>query len=226
MSLKIDFCSYKAATYAVMNWHYSRTMPAGKLFKIGVWENEKFIGAVIFGRGAGPNVAKSFGLPQTECVELVRVALTNHIAPVTQIVSIALKILHKQNPGLKLILSYADKTNQDHYGIIYQAGNWLYLSERVQKQGHYFIGGRVVHSKTINGKYGCAKNIPPEIKKLRTPPQHKFLYAYAFDKAIKKDLESKALPYPKRDKQAMAGSSSTAAVQHRPSRSKSKKVGA
>ena len=95
VDLKIDWATYKAAKYAVMHWHYSKAMPAGKLVKIGVWENEKFIGCVIFGRGANNNIGKPYGLNQTQACELVRVALTNHLTPVTKIVAYSLKMLIK-----------------------------------------------------------------------------------------------------------------------------------
>lgn len=58
VKLKVAFCSYEAAKYACQNYHYSKTIPASKLVKIGVWENEKFIGAVIFGLGANNNLGK------------------------------------------------------------------------------------------------------------------------------------------------------------------------
>lgn len=41
--LKLDFCSYQAAKFACENFHYSKSTPAGKIIKIGVWENERFI---------------------------------------------------------------------------------------------------------------------------------------------------------------------------------------
>jgi hypothetical protein len=49
--LRLDWCSHAAAKYAVEHWHYSQTMPVGKLAKIGVWEDNKYIGAIIFGLG-------------------------------------------------------------------------------------------------------------------------------------------------------------------------------
>ncbi len=36
VDLRVDWCSHKAAKYAVTHWHYSRTMPSGKLAKIGL----------------------------------------------------------------------------------------------------------------------------------------------------------------------------------------------
>ena len=73
--LHLDFCSHEAAKYAVMRWHYSRKMPKSKLVRIGVWEDEKFRGAIIYGLGANRHLSRPFGLEDTEVCELVRVAL-------------------------------------------------------------------------------------------------------------------------------------------------------
>ena len=51
VDLRVDWCSYEAAKYAVEHWHYSRSMPVGKLLTVGVWENGEFVGAVIYAWG-------------------------------------------------------------------------------------------------------------------------------------------------------------------------------
>jgi hypothetical protein len=104
--LKIDWATHEAAKYAVENWHYSESMPAGKLVKVGAWENGKFIGVVLFGRGANNNIGKPYKLDQTAACELVRIALTNHITPVSKIAAIAIRFLKVNSPGLRLIISY------------------------------------------------------------------------------------------------------------------------
>ena len=38
--LKIDWATHKAAKYACQNWHYSKSMPFGKMVKIAVYEND------------------------------------------------------------------------------------------------------------------------------------------------------------------------------------------
>jgi hypothetical protein len=116
--LKLDWCSHEAAKYAVEKWHYSGRVPKSKLAKVGVWESGKFVGCVIFGVGATPEIAKPFGLVATQVVELVRVALSNHRAAVSRIIAIALKIVHKANPGLRVVVSFAD-SSQGHHGGIY-----------------------------------------------------------------------------------------------------------
>ena len=208
MQLRVDWASHRAAAWACKHWHYSRTIPAGKLVKIGVWEAQQFVGVVIFGRGANNNLGKPYGLQQTECCELVRIALTRgHTAPVSRVVRLALIFLRKQSPGLRLIVSYADP-EQGHVGGIYQAGNWLYVG-RSQAQCEVMHNGKLMHKRTANALFGTIKGMP----KSKELWKHKYLYP--LDGTLREHLQSKAQPYPKRSKQAMAptkGNSDVAAT--------------
>lgn len=176
MSLQIKPCTFKSAKYAVEHWHYSKCMPSGKLVKFGVWEDEKFIGVVIFGRGANQYVPQSLGLKLTECCELVRVALKEHKVPTTRIVAISLKLLKQSNTGIKTVFSYADWTNQKHIGIIYKAGNWQQWGIRQSKGGHFIVNGRLVHNRSLNSKYGSKSNYPDYV--IEAPVQEKYFFTY------------------------------------------------
>lgn len=123
--LKCAFASHEAAKYACEHWHYSKCMPVGKLFRVGAWEDGKYIGCVIFSRGANNHIGMQYGLDQTECVELTRIALREHKHFVSEIMMSALRRLKETNPGLRLVVSYADPI-QGHVGAIYQATNWVY----------------------------------------------------------------------------------------------------
>ncbi|MBI4128628.1 MAG: protein Mom, partial [Parcubacteria group bacterium] len=59
-----------------------------------------------------------FGLTQLEVCELVRVALRAHHSPTSKIVAIAVRMLRKENPGIRMLVSYAD-LQQQHVGTIY-----------------------------------------------------------------------------------------------------------
>ena len=63
-ALKIDFATHKAALPLAKNWHYKKCIPVGKLVKVGIWENEKFTGVVLFGRGATPNLGNPYSMTQ------------------------------------------------------------------------------------------------------------------------------------------------------------------
>jgi len=187
--LKLAWCDHKAAKYAVENWHYSATMPAGKLIMFGVWEDAQFIGVVLFGRGANNRLAASVGLKQDQVCELVRVALTDHVNPVSKIVSVCLRLLHRTNPGLQAVVSYADPT-RGHCGKIYQAGNWIYIGHS-QPQRQCMIDGSIVHKRTVSSKRGSIKGVP------KSPIFWKHKYIYPLDKTMRKQIEPLSKPYPK-----------------------------
>ena len=188
--LKIDWATHEAAKYAVENWHYSESMPAGKLVKVGAWENGKFIGVVLFGRGANNNIGKPYNLDQTAACELVRIALTNHITPVSKIAAIAMRFLKANSPGLRLIISYADPL-QGHHGGIYQAGNWVYCGKS-SPQAAVIFQGKVMHKRTAEEKFGGIAGM----KKSAVTSKHKYLMP--LDNEMRKQILPLSKPYPKR----------------------------
>lgn len=206
-TLKINWATHAAAKYACENWHYSKCMPAGKLVKIGVWENGQFIGAVIFGLGATPNLSKTYDLSMTQCCELCRVALTTHKTPVTRIIAIALKFLKRQSPGIRLIVSFAD-TEQGHHGGIYQGGGWIFSGS--VKLDSWLIKGNRIHPRSVVMKYGSqsmatVKKIDPNAKKI-WGIKHRYLMA--LDADMKLQIERLKKPYPKRACSVESGTSS------------------
>lgn len=198
MSLKLDWCSYEAARYAVTHWHYSRTMPLGPMVKIGVWEQSQFIGAVLFARGNTPTLGRRYGLDMTAVCELVRVALTAHDAPVSRIVAIAIKLLRKHAPGLRLIVSFADPA-QGHVGGIYQAGGWLYCGMSAP-EFQFLHNGEWKHRREItSGAFGGAPKVTDRGKSLPkrlTPGKHRYLYP--LDPTMRAQVLPLSRPYPKR----------------------------
>jgi len=212
--LVVDWATQAAAKYACENWHYSGCLPVGKLVKVGAWENGKFIGVVLFGRGASPQLGRPYGLPQNQCVELVRVALTSHVVPVSRVVALSMKFLKRANPKLRLIVSFADES-QGHHGGIYQAGNWIYSGKGTEKPRLVMPDGSTRHNRLYQGRNKQA--IPSGA--YWSKPEGKHRYLMPLDAEMKARIMPLAKPYPKRDKQAMAVTDGTAAGQHRPSRS-------
>ena len=193
MSLRLDWCSHSAALYAVKRWHYSRALPTPPLVKIGAWEHGRFIGCVLFSRGATGNLGKPYGLRQTECCELTRVALTNHETPVTRILSIAIKMLRRRAPGLRLIVSFADP-NAGHVGTIYQAGGWIYTGATSRSSLFRDDSGRMLHGRqvSVSGRkvqYGEVRATPliSECERVRQLGKHR--YVFALDAAMREHVE-------------------------------------
>jgi hypothetical protein len=205
VDLRIDWATHEAAKYACENWHYSRCMPAGKLVKVGAWENGKFIGVVLFGRGANNHMANAYGLKQDKACELVRIALADHLNQVSRISAQAIRFLNRQSVGLRLIVSYADPKH-GHHGGIYQAGNWIY-SGRSQAQKELIINGVFTHKRSAHAKYGTAS--PEKITAISgvkvewTDIEWKHVYLMPLDDEMRAKVLPLAKPYPKRPKQAM-----------------------
>lgn len=197
MSLRLDWCSHEAAKYAVEHWHYSKTMPIGKIVKIGVWEDDCYVGCVLFARGNTPTLGDRYNLSMTEVCELVRVALTDHKAPVTKIVAIAIKFLKKQSPGLRLIVSFADPA-QGHHGGIYQGGNWSYTGQS-DPSWQWLHDGRWKHNREItSGAFGGKRKVAnyAMLPKRETLGKHRYLYP--LDSAMREQIAPLSKPYPKR----------------------------
>lgn len=184
--LYIAFCSYKAARMACFKWHYSKSISSSKHIMFGVWEYGRFIGAVIYGRGANKNLLKPYKLEITEGCELTRVALDKHLNPVSRIVSTSLNLLKKYEPELKLVISFADE-RQGHLGKIYQAMNWIYAG-KLKSTDEYYHNGRWVHQRTISS--GMSISTANKIYK-RRDGGFRYRYLYPLKKEIRKDLEIK-----------------------------------
>jgi hypothetical protein len=202
MNLRLDFCCHEAAKHAVLRWHYSRCMPAAKLVRVGVWEDSRFVGAILFGSGANRHLARPFGLLPTEACELVRVALApNRETPTSRCLAISLKMLHRLAPGLKLVVSYAD-TKEGHLGIIYQATNWLFLGGSFQP--YIKVRGKIEHPRSLYDRYGrggqqiawLREHVDPKAQRVEMPAKLK--YVFVLDPTLRPQIEAIAQPYPKR----------------------------
>ena len=200
--LRLDFCTHEAAKHAVLRWHYSRAMPSAKLVRIGVWEAGRFVGAILYGSGANRHLSRPFGLESTEACELVRVALANgREHPTSKCLAISLKMLKRQSPGLRLVVSYAD-TKEGHMGTIYQATNWLFLE--AASQPYLKVRGKIEHPRSLYDRFGpggqsldwLRANIDPNARRVEMPDKLK--YVWCFDAKLRSKLAAVALPYPKR----------------------------
>lgn len=194
---------HRAAVYAVTRWHYSAVMPSGKLVRVGAWEHGEFIGVVLFGRGASPLLGNQFGTTATEVCELTRVALREHQAPTTQVVAQAIRWLHHSNPGLRLIVSFADE-GAGHLGVMYQAGNWIYTgASQGNDSKRYRVNGRMFHPKTLYSTYGVGgqsipwlrQHVDPTAEKVFLPPKHR--YVMPLDRAMRRRCQRLAVPFPR-----------------------------
>ena len=207
--LRVAPCSHAAAKLAVERWHYSGSLPTPPLVPFGVWQGSDFIGAVIFGRGATPDLFTPYGLDQTEGCELVRVALRDHDAPVSQIVAEALRSLRLHSPGLRLVVSFADPA-EGHHGGIYQAGNWIYTGTSSPSTVYYDKAGRKWHGRQVSAtgakcQYGELRAVPKlsTLRRVSMPGKHRYLMP--LDRAMRRQVTKLAQPYPQSADQVSMG---------------------
>lgn len=144
---------------------------------------------------------KPYGLTVTEACELTRVALTVHQTPVSRIVAVAVKMLRKHSPGLRLIVSYADP-NHSHVGGIYQAGGWVYSGQTPDDFQAIDVHGRVWHSRQVSRtgvkrQYGELRRVPRFDECQLIPLEGKHRYLMPLDDEMRVKIAPLAKPYPK-----------------------------
>ena len=200
--LKLDWATHKAAKYACENWHYSKTTPKNKSNIIGVWEDNIYIGCIIVGLGASPSLGRPYSLGIFQICELTRVALRAHKWPVTRMIKIALSMVTKKNPGLRLVVSFAD-TFHGHHGGIYQGGGWVYTGMSANSRVWKLKNGDLIDPRRYNGHgHNSKRKVPFGAELIKVPGKHRYLMP--LDKAMAEQIEHLRQPYPKREKQAMA----------------------
>lgn len=211
VNLKLDWATHEAARIACKRWHYSGTMPVGKTVKIGVWENGLFMGVVIFSAGSGMSCdGRKYGIAKTfEATELQRIALNKHATPVSRIISIAMRMLHKANPGIRLVVSFADPS-EGHHGGIYQAVGWVFSGKSANAELRETIDGRWIHRRVFTSGWGKgAKGIDRNLLTGRQKmASGKYRYLFPLDDEIRTRIEPLRKPYPKRAGSAAGGTPS------------------
>lgn len=215
MTLIVKPCSYQAAKWAVARWYHSPAMPSGKSVSFGAWEDEEFVGVVIYGSGANKDLVKPYGLTQFAGCELTRAAFNSHKAPITQIVAESLRLLRISNPDLRLIVTFVDP-EQNHVGGVYQAGNWIYAG-MTQASEEYLVNGKRwqgrslrMHRQTHPQGGVEASNALEWAKKVLDPNacvvmgSSKYRYLYPMDKGMRRKIEKLRLPYPRAVEDSLA----------------------
>ena len=204
--LRLDWCSREAARFACERWHYSRKLTVGGLVTIGVWEDGSFIGSIVYSKGSGASTdARKYGLgPMNQAAELCRIALREHRTPVSKMIAISTKMVRRQSPGLRMLISYADPA-QGHAGAIYQAANWLYVGDTPPTKMYRDKHGIVHHSRVVSTTgyvsfFGKMKRAirQQDCEVIPVPGKHK--YVYPLDEEVREALVAHVRPYPKRPK--------------------------
>jgi hypothetical protein len=149
--MRLEIASYKAIKYACLNFHYSKSVPVNTFGYSVFNKDDEWCGVVLYGTGANNNLATQYNLKQGNVIELVRMALNGKQESTSKALSISLRLIKKDLPLVKLIVSYADK-DQNHKGTIYQATNWLFVGFSMlnSKDSSWIVNGKRFHGRIIS----------------------------------------------------------------------------
>jgi len=193
--MRLEKASYKAIKYACLQFHYAKSVPVNP-FAFSVFNSKnEWCGCILYSLGANPRLGKPYGLSQGEVVELTRMALNGKQESTSKALSLSLKLLPKNLPLVKLVISFADQ-NQDHYGTIYQATNWIFDGIGVSTP-QWTYKGRVVHQRTIAQMCGSVANAT-KMGVQKSKIKDKFRYTFPLDKKLLPMCKELSKPYPKK----------------------------
>ena len=182
----------------VLQKHYANTWTASSdiyaiYYKSGEHkffdgDDLKLIGCVIYGNPVGFRVIKSIceELTDIDVLELKRLWIEDGYGKNIESYCIAqtLKMLKKDSPQTKVVISYADPS-VNHKGIIYRASNWLYQGNEIGAADAYmyrypntdnWLSDRAIGEQLgTNGLKAVLSKIPDMEykKKLR---KHRYIY--------------------------------------------------
>jgi|9_EtaG_2_1085328.scaffolds.fasta_scaffold16814_1 hypothetical protein len=190
--MRLEKASAKAIKYACLKFHYSKVCPA-HAFGYSVFNKKnEWCGVILFGGGAGAFMGSPFGLKYGQYLELNRMALNGKQESTSKAMSIAINLIKKHNPTVKLLISYADK-GQDHIGTIYQATNWYFVDESKSSGEEVFYKGKWCHNRMSSN---VSKEYYKKLPKRKKPGKYK--YIYPLNKKILPLCNKLGKPYPKK----------------------------
>lgn len=175
--IKLGLATPNQIRYACHNYHYAKVVPPIHV-AFSCYEDGKFVGVIAYNAGTAGVLPKMFGTISGQALELVRVALSGEQeTPTTKFIAVSLKLLKKQKPNAKIVVSYADITNQGHAGIIYKAGNWLYDGKiKTGKGAYYRVNGELVHGRAMRKRFGNNPVKWPKYEDVGEMEKHRFVY--------------------------------------------------
>lgn len=234
-NLTIKPIAAKDANTFIKRYHYSGKVVPNSQLHLGVFWKGKLEGVLQYGPSINKkgtvNLVKGTGW--NEFIELNRMAFSDVLPrnSESRAIAVSIKIIKKHYPHIKWIISFADGT-QCGDGTIYRASGFVLtnIAENTSLRINPETGEQVhiiqAHHKMIK-----------DFKNWKPLKGFQLRYIYFIDKSCKDKLTVPVMPFSAieekgagmykgktRGKQAMAGSTSTATVQRRSPRSKSKKA--
>jgi hypothetical protein len=208
--MRLEIASRKAIIFACMNFHYAKAIPVNTFGYSVFNDKNEWCGVILYGTGANNNISNEYNLNKGEVIELVRVALNGKQESTSKCLAISLKLIKKDLPLIKIIVSYADK-DQNHNGIIYQATNWIYIGTSMlnKTDSSWVVKGKRYHGRVISdwvkSKGGLNGLTRKEfIQKYYDKNAYEYVtkgkikYIFPLDKNLLSMCKKLAKPYPKK----------------------------
>ncbi|MDG1858312.1 MAG: hypothetical protein P8I94_04370 [Emcibacteraceae bacterium] len=205
----------KAANDFVKKNHYSGKVVQNSKLHFGCFLDGKLHGVMSYGFPIDKR--KMLGLVSTdnkteqskwnEFLELNRMAFDDYLPKYSEsrAISVSFKLIKKNAPQIKYIISFADST-QCGDGTIYRASGFKLTMIKKNTDLYLLPNGEVKHSMTIKtnkkiiSKYGsCKKYLEKEHKGFSPINGFQLRYIYLIDK--KSTFNCKILPFSEIDKQ-------------------------
>jgi hypothetical protein len=202
--------SKEAIKYACINFHYAKSIPVNVHGYSVFNDKNEWCGVILYGTGANNNIANTFKLKQGEVIELVRMALNGKQESTSKALAISIKLIKKDVPLCKVIVSYADK-DQEHVGTIYQATNWQYIGVSMENKtdSSWIVNGKRYHGRIISDWVKAKGGLKGLTRKefiqkyydanaVAYVTKGKLKYVYVIDKNINEIVQKLTKQYPKK----------------------------
>ena len=194
----------KVANEFVKKTHYSGKVVPNSTLHFGCFLDGKLHGVMQYGSPFMKTKVLSMveGTGWNEMLELNRMAFNNYLPKYSEsrCIAISIKLIKKNAPQIKWILSFADGT-QCGDGTIYRASGFVLTSIKQNNSIIKLSNGNIVASMTYTKgknilKQGGRAGIPKDAEKLKG---NMFRYIYLIDKNCK--IKVPVLPFSEIDKQ-------------------------
>jgi hypothetical protein len=170
--------------------------------------NEQLIGCLTYGHPVSNRTVGSIvdGLELDEVLELTRLVVLDEYGKNIEsyVISQSFRWLKQNDPGVKVLVSYADP-EQSHTGGIYRATNWLYQGCGYSKlMPDYSIrlneNDLWTHSRTVGSRWGkksvanLAKSIGQTFWRKEETAKHRYIYFLCAPKERKNLMKRLKIP--------------------------------
>ena len=209
---RFHLTNHATARLFVEPWHYSHRMPGGGTVAYAAFAPDMVCCVMLSNPNNVWGVAGKLGLDGKHGNREISRVIAHPDAPkntASRAIAGCMRLWRRE--GTLWVFSYAD-LGQNHHGGIYQALNAIYLGVASGRAG-FFVDGEPMHPRSVVARFGtqawpyvieAAKAQGSTIERVDDLNTPKHLYVLpcgspAQNRAIRRQLADRALPYPKRD---------------------------